>query len=106
MSRAAVVKHVANLVVKAVGGSSLSAIESGFNDSKTDHATRISFKVWTQTYQKNVVAVTIVLQENINSDHIILDELLFPGIPLTHPTNYICAVWLFKRSVRNTHFLC
>lgn len=44
MSRAAVVDRMVKLVVEAVGNSSLSAIESGFVDAKTDSATRISFK--------------------------------------------------------------
>ncbi|RWR85078.1 aspartyl protease family protein 1-like protein [Cinnamomum micranthum f. kanehirae] len=44
MSRAAVVDRMVKLVVEAVGNSSLSTIESGFVDAKTDSATRISFK--------------------------------------------------------------
>eukprot|EP00268_Persea_americana_P051209 TRINITY_DN5635_c0_g1_i4.p1 TRINITY_DN5635_c0_g1~~TRINITY_DN5635_c0_g1_i4.p1 ORF type:complete len:284 (+),score=37.50 TRINITY_DN5635_c0_g1_i4:32-883(+) len=44
MSRASVVDRMVKLVVEAVGNSSLSAIESGFEDAKTDFATRISFK--------------------------------------------------------------
>lgn len=45
MSRASVVDRMVKLVVEAVGNSSLSAIKSGFEDAKTDFATRISFKV-------------------------------------------------------------
>lgn len=45
MSRASIVDNMVELVVQAVGNSSLSAIEFGFQDVKTDLTTRISFKV-------------------------------------------------------------
>uniref|UniRef100_A0A5B7AZ17 Uncharacterized protein n=1 Tax=Davidia involucrata TaxID=16924 RepID=A0A5B7AZ17_DAVIN len=44
MSRASIVNHIVSLASKAAGNSYYSAIESGFNDRKTDLSTRISFK--------------------------------------------------------------
>eukprot|EP00262_Sarcandra_glabra_P015727 TRINITY_DN490_c3_g1_i1.p1 TRINITY_DN490_c3_g1~~TRINITY_DN490_c3_g1_i1.p1 ORF type:complete len:239 (-),score=26.89 TRINITY_DN490_c3_g1_i1:275-991(-) len=44
MSRASIVEHIVKLTAKAVGNSSLSAVEAGFKDTKSDMATRISFK--------------------------------------------------------------
>lgn len=44
MSRAAVLDHMVKLMLRAVGESSLPAIQSGFEDRQTDMATRISFK--------------------------------------------------------------
>ncbi|KAG8377971.1 hypothetical protein BUALT_Bualt08G0089300 [Buddleja alternifolia] len=44
MSRAAVLDQTVKFVTEAVGSSYHSAIKSGFNDSKTDHATRVAFK--------------------------------------------------------------
>ncbi|XP_043713540.1 uncharacterized protein LOC122662050 [Telopea speciosissima] len=44
MSRASVVDHIVRFVNKTVGDDSLSAVESGFSDSRSDLATRISFK--------------------------------------------------------------
>ncbi|XP_058098307.1 uncharacterized protein LOC131243176 [Magnolia sinica] len=43
-SRALVVDHVVKLMLKVVGNSSLSAVESAFEDRQTDLTTRISFK--------------------------------------------------------------
>ncbi|OVA00019.1 hypothetical protein BVC80_8593g7 [Macleaya cordata] len=44
LSRASIVDHVVKLVAEAIGNSSISAVESGFNDRQTDLMTRISFK--------------------------------------------------------------
>ncbi|KAF8410381.1 hypothetical protein HHK36_002909 [Tetracentron sinense] len=44
MSRTSVVDHIVKFATKAVGNSSLSAVESGFNDRQTDLTTRVSFK--------------------------------------------------------------
>ncbi|XP_020595161.1 uncharacterized protein LOC110035268 [Phalaenopsis equestris] len=43
-SRAFITDHFSKIAEKAVGRGSYSAIKSGFDDSKTDMATRISFK--------------------------------------------------------------
>ncbi|KAF6154986.1 hypothetical protein GIB67_004588, partial [Kingdonia uniflora] len=45
MSRASVIDHIMMLAEKAVGKSLLSTVESGFRDTQTDLATRVSFKV-------------------------------------------------------------
>lgn len=45
LSRASVVDKVAKFAAKTVGGSSYTQLKSGLADTKTDHATRISFKV-------------------------------------------------------------
>lgn len=44
VSRASVVDQIVKFVAKELGASFLSAIKSGFTDSKTDHATRVAFK--------------------------------------------------------------
>ncbi|KZV20118.1 hypothetical protein F511_00975 [Dorcoceras hygrometricum] len=44
MSRASVVDQIVKFVTMELGASFLSAIESGFTDSETDHATRFAFK--------------------------------------------------------------
>ncbi|XP_073112936.1 uncharacterized protein [Elaeis guineensis] len=44
MSRASIIHHISKLAVRAIGKDSLSAVQSGFNDSQTDAAARISFK--------------------------------------------------------------
>ncbi|KAK9113978.1 hypothetical protein Syun_020775 [Stephania yunnanensis] len=44
LSRAAVVDEVVKLVVNVVGNSLATSVRSGFNDRKTDLATRVSFK--------------------------------------------------------------
>ncbi|KAG9442790.1 hypothetical protein H6P81_018644 [Aristolochia fimbriata] len=44
MSRASVVSHIAKFMSKVLGNSSLPDIESGFEDTKTDQAARVSFK--------------------------------------------------------------
>ncbi|KAL5725830.1 hypothetical protein ACHQM5_008927 [Ranunculus cassubicifolius] len=44
MSRASVIKRISSLVVKVVGSSLLSSVESGFSDRATDLITRVSFK--------------------------------------------------------------
>ncbi|KAG9442789.1 hypothetical protein H6P81_018643 [Aristolochia fimbriata] len=44
LSRAAIVSRIAKFATKALGKSSLSDIESAFEDSNTDYQTRISFK--------------------------------------------------------------
>ncbi|KAF2324726.1 hypothetical protein GH714_016512 [Hevea brasiliensis] len=44
LSRASVVKDIVKLATEAVGNSYYSAIESGFDDRKTDLKTRVSFK--------------------------------------------------------------
>ncbi|KAK6131317.1 hypothetical protein DH2020_034946 [Rehmannia glutinosa] len=44
LSRAAVVDQIVKFATKALGNSYRSAIESGFTDTKTDHATRVGFK--------------------------------------------------------------
>lgn len=44
LSRASVVKEIVKFATAAVGNSYYSAIESGFNDRKTDLKTRVSFK--------------------------------------------------------------
>ncbi|XP_031115947.1 uncharacterized protein LOC116019760 [Ipomoea triloba] len=44
LSRASVVDKVAKFAAKTVGGSSYTKLKSGLTDTKTDHATRISFK--------------------------------------------------------------
>ncbi|KAJ9186413.1 hypothetical protein P3X46_001986 [Hevea brasiliensis] len=44
LSRASVVKEMVKFATEAVGNSYYSAIESGFNDRKTDLKTRVSFK--------------------------------------------------------------
>ncbi|KAL3641024.1 hypothetical protein CASFOL_015992 [Castilleja foliolosa] len=44
MSRANVIDKIMTFSAEVLGSSSLSAIKSGFNDTETDHATRISFK--------------------------------------------------------------
>lgn len=46
-SRAVVVDQIAEFTAKALGSSSYSAIKSGFNNTNTDHATRVAFKVRT-----------------------------------------------------------
>uniref|UniRef100_A0A1D1Y109 Serine protease inhibitor 3/4 n=1 Tax=Anthurium amnicola TaxID=1678845 RepID=A0A1D1Y109_9ARAE len=43
MSRESVMGHIIDLAVEAVGNSSIAAFEKGFEDSKTDRATRTSF---------------------------------------------------------------
>ncbi|XP_068646764.1 uncharacterized protein [Aristolochia californica] len=44
ISRASVVSLISKFMTKVLGNSSLPDIESGFLDTKTDHATRVSFK--------------------------------------------------------------
>lgn len=44
-SRAVVVDQIVEFTAKALGSSSYSAIKSGFNNTNTDHATRVAFKV-------------------------------------------------------------
>ncbi|RZC69422.1 hypothetical protein C5167_032508 [Papaver somniferum] len=44
LSRATIVDQVVKLVADATGNTSLSALESGFNNRKTDLMTRVSFK--------------------------------------------------------------
>ncbi|CAL9094948.1 DSBA-like thioredoxin domain containing protein [Musa troglodytarum] len=44
LSRASIIKDMARLAVAAIGKNSLSTFLSGFNDTRTDSATRISFK--------------------------------------------------------------
>ncbi|MQL83689.1 hypothetical protein Taro_016173, partial [Colocasia esculenta] len=44
MSRESVIQHVVDLAVEAVGNSSRSALENGFEDRRSDMAARISFK--------------------------------------------------------------
>lgn len=43
-SRDVVVDQIAEFTAKALGSSSYSAIKSGFNNTNTDHATRVAFK--------------------------------------------------------------
>lgn len=45
LSRASITGDFANLAATVVGENSLPALKSGFNDSQTDNAARISFKV-------------------------------------------------------------
>ncbi|KAL0438377.1 UNVERIFIED_CONTAM: hypothetical protein Slati_2320700 [Sesamum latifolium] len=45
LSRAAVLDQIAKFVTKTLGKSYRAAIKSGFTDSKTDRATRVSFKL-------------------------------------------------------------
>ena len=44
-SRASVVDEIVRFSAEAIGNSNLSAIESGFDDRKTDLLTRVSFAV-------------------------------------------------------------
>lgn len=45
ISRASAINQIIEFAAKAVGESYYSALQSGFTDSETDLATRISFKV-------------------------------------------------------------
>ncbi|KAL7117585.1 hypothetical protein ACP275_03G080300 [Erythranthe tilingii] len=44
MSKAGVVDHIVEFTANEIGKSYLSAIKSGFTNTKTDHSTRVSFK--------------------------------------------------------------
>lgn len=103
LSRAHVVSEIVKFTTDVVGNSYYSAVKSGFNDTKTDLKTRVSFKVrlsvsclnmWASPSKQQTCRLFFLLWSVLTY---FFNNHLWGNI--------FCAVWCLQRCIWDTFFL-